>query len=93
MTFRPAPPFKTTIRPIEAALLVLYLREAAWCQKSEYMEGFIDYVNNAVLCSGMEQNMSATQISYAFEHAEAILADIREHGEPWFWIPPCIEES
>jgi hypothetical protein len=87
------PIFKTTIRPLEAALLILYLEQASRREKSQYLAGLLDYVAQLVLYDKLAQNMSATQISYAFEHAEAVLADIQKHGEPWFWIPPEIEEE
>ena len=94
MIFRSAPVFKTAISPLEVALLILYLREVSRREKSQYLSGFFDYVANLVLYDKLEKNnLSLVQIDYAFEQAEAIIADIQEHGEPYFWIPPRFEEE
>jgi hypothetical protein len=94
MKFRSPPIFKTTFHPLEAAILILYLREASRREKSSYLSGFLDYVANMVLLHFVELNhISPTQREHALEHAEAILADIRQNGEPCFWINPATEEN
>jgi hypothetical protein len=93
MKFYPAPLYTTRIRPSEIALLIRYLEEATRGEQSQYLSGFLDYVIQVVLWSSMDENMSSLRRDCVLEQAEAILAEIRQHGEPHFWNPPGIEES
>jgi hypothetical protein len=85
------PIFKTAIRPFEVALLICYLQEVSRREKSQYLSRFLGYISTLVLAARMPENMSLIQIAHAFEQAEAVLADIRQNGEPYDLIPPRIE--
>lgn len=82
MIFRSAPLFQTRVRPFEVALLIKYLDEVGRREQSRYLSGFLTYIADVVLHSRMEENMSPVQMSHALEQAEALLSDIREHGDP-----------
>jgi hypothetical protein len=82
--------YKTRIRPFEAALLIRYLEEANRREQSRYLSGFLDYIIQVVLWSSLDENMSTLVRDYALEQAEAVLADVRQNKEPYFWDPSQI---
>jgi len=75
---------------LELALLIKYLEEAVCREKSTYLSGFLGYLHTVVFDL---DHMSPLRRNHTLEQAEAILAEIRQKGEPHFWFPPEIEES
>jgi hypothetical protein len=93
MNFDPAPLYTTRIRPLELALLIKYIEEASCREKSRYLSGFLEYLHMLVFDLDLDQNMSSVRKNHLLEQAEAILAEIRQKGEPHFWSLPDMEES
>ena len=66
-------------------MLVVYLQEVSDREQSHYLKGFLYYIATSFLQGRVDENMSSLLKESELEWADAVLADIRQNGEPCFW--------
>jgi hypothetical protein len=60
----------------------VYLQEDGDREQSHYLKGFLYYIVTSVLQGRVNENMSRLLKESELEWADAVLADIRQNGEP-----------